>query len=285
LRTALLAFAFAKTTEREFLIRVEDLDQQRIQAAPEIAAGQLRDLEMLGLVSEREVLYQAQRFDLYRGAASTLETYECFCSRAEIAAASQAPHGDYRPYPGTCANLSEAERAFRRKERRPAIRVRANGEKFTVFDRFAGLTTRTVDDFVLIRNDGVPAYNLAVVVDDGEQGVAQVVRGSDLLDSAPRQAWLASRLGYAIPEYVHVGLALEPNGERLAKRNHSTSLQGMLASGWTSAEVFALLSESAGFPPVTTAAQLICELGKDRELLNAPEIAAPWVVSAELLAR
>ena len=141
---------------------------------------------------------------------------------------------------GTCAQLTTAERAARRVARPAAIRVRAGGEQFTIEDRLAGRVTGTVDDFVLFRNDGAPAYNLAVVVDDGLQGVDQVCRGVDLLDSAPRQAWLANRLGFTVPEYLHVGLAINQRGGRLAKRDQPTDLDVDVALGKDAQDHFRL---------------------------------------------
>lgn len=186
LRTALLAWLFARGSGRDFLLRIEDLDTQRVTAAPEVAARQIADLTAIGLDFDGEPVWQSERLASYARAVDRLDSYECFCTRREIAEAASAPHADgYRPYPGTCRDLSEGERAQRRRTRPPAIRVRADGATQTVTDRWAGEVTGVVDDFVVVRNDGVPAYNLAVVVDDVAQGVDQVVRGDDLLSSSP----------------------------------------------------------------------------------------------------
>ena len=135
-------------------------------------------------------------------------TYECFCSRREIAEAASAPHGSVARYPGTCRNLSEAERIDRRLTRQPALRLRADGAMQTMHDVLHGDITAEVDDVVLRRNDGVPAYNLAVVVDDAFSGIDQVVRGDDLLPAAATQAFLAELLGHRPPIYAHVPLAV-----------------------------------------------------------------------------
>ncbi|HSN12176.1 MAG TPA: glutamate--tRNA ligase family protein, partial [Propionibacteriaceae bacterium] len=112
LRTALLAWLFARSTGRRFLLRVEDLDQARVAAAPGVASRQLADLEALGIDHDGEVVRQSERLALYGEALGRLDTYECFCSRREIAESAQAPHGDgHRPYPGTCRDLTESERA------------------------------------------------------------------------------------------------------------------------------------------------------------------------------
>jgi len=279
LRTALLAWSMARTTGRRFLIRVEDLDQARVSAAPGVAARQLEDLAALGIDWDGEVLRQSQRFDLYRQCAANLDTYECFCSRAEIAAASQAPHGDYRPYPGTCASLTDAQRAaLRAAGRTPAIRVRAGGATMTMHDAHAGDVTGAVDDFVLIRGDGTPAYNLAVVVDDGLQGVDQVVRGADLLSSAPRQAWLATQLGFPVPQYAHVGLAVNSQGDRLAKRDGVVTMRALGERGWTPGDVLNLITDSLAWPRVADAAALLDAVGQ-AALMTSPNLWRPWVVT------
>ena len=285
LRTALLAWLMAKSSGRSFLVRIEDLDQARTAAAPGVAARQLSDLTALGIDWDGEVLEQSARFDIYRDFAARLDTYECFCTRAEIAASSQAPHGPWRPYPGTCAHLTSAQRAERRLVRTPAIRVRAGGAttahagqpSMTIHDAHAGDVTGPVDDFVLIRGDGTPAYNLAVVVDDGLQGVDQVVRGADLLDSAPRQAWLATRLGFPVPEYSHVGLAVNAAGARLAKRDGAVSLRALAGLGWTPRDVLWSITDSLGWPRADNAHELL-EAARQSPLLDSPAIWQPWVV-------
>ncbi len=165
---------------------------------------------------------------------------------------------DPRGYPGTCRNLSEETRERRREERPPAIRLRSGVTEFTVHDYFAGEYTGAVDDMVLVRNDGTPAYNLAVVVDDAQQGIDQVVRGDDLLPSAPRQAYLAELLGYRTPEYVHVPLVLGPTGARLAKRDGAVTLEELHALGYSARDVLLWLGESLGVNhPLNTTADLL----------------------------
>ncbi|MEL4505750.1 tRNA glutamyl-Q(34) synthetase GluQRS [Luteococcus sp. H138] len=281
LRTALLAWLWARSQNREFLLRIEDLDQQRVAAAPEVARQQLDDLAALGIDWDGEVLRQSERLQLYRDAAATLETYECFCTRREIAEASQAPNGgpgapSWRPYPGTCANLSSTQRDQRRLTRTPAVRVRAEGASFTIRDEHAGDVSGPVDDFVLFRADGTPAYNLAVVVDDGLQGVGQVLRGDDLLDSSPRQGWLASRLGFCVPEYVHVSLALNAEGQRLAKRDGAVTLADLAGLGHSPADVLGLVCASAGLEKGRDAAAVLARL-RPGDLVN-DLVWTPWVV-------
>ncbi len=246
LRTALLAWMFARASGRGFLMRVEDLDRVR-EGAEE---RQLADLAALGIDWDPPVVRQSERRAVYEEAVAGLVarglTYECFCTRREIAEAASAPHGTPGLYPGTCRRLSDAERAQRRAERPAALRLAAGVAQFTVRDLLHGAYTGPIDDLVLVRNDGVPAYNLAVVVDDGAMGVDQVVRGDDLLASAPRQAYLATLLGLAPPVYAHVPLALNADGKRLAKRDGAVTLAALPARGWSTADVVATIADSLG---------------------------------------
>lgn len=248
LRTALLAWLFARSTGRQFLIRVEDLDRARAGAE----AVQLRDLAAIGIEWHGPVVRQSERTELYGDALRALTgaglTYECYCTRREIQEAPSAPHAPQGAYPGTCRNLTEAERARRRAERPAAIRLRAGVTEWTVADVLHGRYTGLVDDFVLRRNDGVVAYNLAVVVDDAAQGVDQVVRGDDLLPSTPRQAYLAGLLAYRVPEYAHVPLVLNPAGRRLAKRDGAVTLAALAAEGVPAEQVTASLLASLRLP-------------------------------------
>ena len=253
LRTAVLAWLFARRSDRAFLIRMEDLDRVREGSA----ARQLADLAALGLVSDQPVLTQSSRRAAYDGAIATLRAagrvYECFCTRREIQQAASAPHAPQGAYPGTCRNLTDAERDERRRAgRRAALRLRADVATATVHDVLLGPFTGVVDDLVLRRTDGVPAYNLAVVVDDAFQGVDQVVRGDDLLPSSPRQAYLAGLLGVPVPEYVHVPLALGPTGARLAKRDGAVTLRDRLDAGESADDVLAEIARSIGVTEATS---------------------------------
>ncbi|WP_280383205.1 tRNA glutamyl-Q(34) synthetase GluQRS [Nocardia wallacei] len=248
LRTAVLAWLFARSTGRAFRLRVEDLDRVR----PGAEERQLADLAALGLQWDPPVIRQSQCQDRHRAAIDTLTaaglTYECYCTRREIQQAVTAPHGPMGAYPGTCRDLTEAERAARRAEGRPtALRLRSETTEFEVIDEIHGRYRGLVDDLVLRRGDGTPAYNLAVVVDDDAQGIDQVVRGDDLLPSTPRQAYLATLLGLAIPRYAHVPLVLNRGGKRLAKRDGAVTLADRAALGETPRQVFALLADSLGY--------------------------------------
>ncbi|ALC04734.1 Glutamyl-Q tRNA(Asp) synthetase [Corynebacterium deserti GIMN1.010] len=261
LRTALLAWLFARSEGKQFLIRVEDIDEQR--SSRESAESQLADLSALGLDWDGEVLYQSTRYDAYREALEKLDTYECYCSRRDIQEASRAPHAAPGVYPGTCRELKEEERVEKRarlaaQNRNPAIRLRAQVTSFDFYDRLRGPQTGPVDDFILLRGGQEPgwAYNLAVVVDDAYQGVDQVVRGEDLLDSAARQAYLGSLLGTPVPEYIHVPLVLNAHGQRLAKRDGAVTLKEMLIDA-TLPTIFSRLAHSLGYEEVDSAPQLL----------------------------
>jgi glutamyl-tRNA synthetase len=248
LRTALLAWLFARSAGSPFTLRIEDLDPQRSRAEHE--QQQLADLRAIGVDWDSTPVRQSTRTELYRDALAHLEAagrvYPCWCSRAEIRAAAQAPHGELPEgaYPGTCRDLTPSQREQRRREtgRPPALRLDARAERVAVVDRLRGPTEGVVDDFVLWRGDGVAAYNLAVVVDDADQGVAEVVRGADLLDTTPRQILLGRLLGLEDRAYAHVPLVLGPDGERLAKRHGAVTL----GDGWSPGEAVAWMADSLG---------------------------------------
>src|SRR3954469_14152318 len=252
LRTALLAWLFARTAGARFLMRVEDLDTGRVR--PEFEARQLADLRAIGIDWDGAVVRQSERTALYADALARLEgdglVYPCWCTRAEIRRAASAPHAEDLPegaYPGTCLRLTAVERAEReRSARPPALRVRARGARLAFPGRLAGAVEGVVDDFVVRRNDGAFAYNLAVVVDDDEQGVGEVVRGADLLATTARQRWLAGALGLEAPAHAHVPLVLGPDGERLAKRRGGVTLADRAALGQSPEEVRAELAASGG---------------------------------------
>ncbi len=224
LRTALLAWLFARSAGARFVVRNEDLDPGRVR--PGLAERQQADLRAIGLDWDGEVVAQSARGDRYAAAIERLDTYECFCTRAEIREAASAPHVPAGTYPGTCRHLSDAERAQRRAAgRTPALRVRAGDVRVDWTDRLLGPQSGVVDDMVLRRADGAFAYNLAVVVDDAAQGIGEVVRGDDLADTTHRQLWLAGALGVAAPSHAHVPLVLGADGARLAKRHGSVTLE------------------------------------------------------------
>jgi glutamyl-tRNA synthetase len=251
LRTALLAWLFARSAGSRFLIRIEDLD--RAASRDSHVRAHLDDLRSLGLDWDGEVVRQSERFDRYGAALERLEDagllYECYCTRREVLEAATAPH-EHLPegaYPGTCRGLSGSERARRRREgRTAALRLDAGAPLVEFDDRLHGRCRGVVDDFVVRRRDGVPAYNLAVVVDDADQGIEEVVRGDDLLAGTPRQVLLTRLLGVDTPGYAHVPLVLGPDGERLAKRHGAVTLADRLALGETASAVRSRLAASLG---------------------------------------
>jgi len=270
LRTAVLAWLFARSTGRRFLIRVEDLDDR---THDHVARRQLADLAAIGVTWDTEPQWQSAHPARYDQAIDHLVerglVYECYCSRRDILTAPRAPHAPQGAYPGTCRNLDAAHRAARRADGRPpALRLRADTAEYTVTDLVHGSCTGVVDDLVLRRGDGVPAYNLAVVVDDAAASIDQVVRGDDLLSSSPRQAYLGSLLGYAQPVYAHVPLVLNAEGKRLAKRDGAVTL-AELGPG----RAFAAITESLGWPS-TDMAELLAQFDPG-ELPREPWIYQP----------
>lgn len=252
LRTALAAWLFARASASRFAMRIDDLDSGR--SREHFVGEQLDDLAALGIDWDGEPLRQSARADAYAAAIEQLDAagrvYPCWCTRAEIREAASAPHGPLPEgaYPGTCRDLTAAQRAAREATgRTPALRVRADAATVTVEDRLAGTVTGVIDDFVVRRADGDHAYNLAVVVDDAAQGVEEVVRGADLLDSTPRQLWLARTLGLPAPRsYAHVPLVLGADGARLAKRHGAVTLADQAAQGHDATAVRGMLAASLG---------------------------------------
>lgn len=197
----------AKSAGGKWLVRIEDVDEAR--TVPGAANGMLHLLEQLGMEWDGEVVYQSNRKHLYREAMAALGdfAYPCSCSRREIESI----------YRGTCRNGAKGEAK--------SIRVRVGDEKISFADliqgEYAQHLEKDVGDFVLFRADGFFAYQLAVVVDDWEQGVTRVVRGADLLDSTPRQIHLQKHLGFDIPVYAHLPIAVNEQGEKLSKQTHA----------------------------------------------------------------
>ena len=280
LRTALLAWLFARSQGARFLVRIEDLDPQR--SRPEYERSQLADLRAIGIDWDEEPVRQSERTALYREALAELDragrVYPCWCTRAEIRAAAEAPHeplaeGAYR---GTCRRLTTAERAERARTavRPPALRLHAGAEYVSFSDRLQGDAGGTADDLVLFRGDGTPAYNLAVVVDDVEQRIGEIVRGADLLGSTPGQLLLTRLLGASPPRYAHVPLVLGADGARLAKRHGAVTLARRAALGETAADSVAWMAYSLGLAlpgePVTATA--LVERFDPERLPREPEV-------------
>jgi glutamyl-tRNA synthetase len=251
LRTALLAWLFARSQEAAFVVRVEDLDTGRVR--PGLAEAQLDDLAALGLDWDGLVVRQSERLERYDDALDRLDAdgllYPCYCTRAEIRQSASAPHGPLPDgaYPGTCRELTLRQRGEReRAGRPPALRLRAGGALVAFTDRLLGEHRAVVDDLVVRRNDGTAAYNLAVVVDDTAQGVGQVVRGADLLETTARQLHVRALLGGPDVTHAHVPLVLGPDGARLAKRHGAVTLAQRAAAGQSPLQVRSELAASIG---------------------------------------
>ncbi|HEY6541317.1 MAG TPA: tRNA glutamyl-Q(34) synthetase GluQRS [Ktedonobacteraceae bacterium] len=263
LRTALLAWLFARCAGGQFVLRVEDLDRPRMRQGA--TQRMLDDLRWLGIdwdegpdvggpyapyiQSERQALYIANMQRLQEVGL----LYPCYCSRAEIARAASAPHEDEGPrYPGTCRHLSEKQRReLEAAGRRPSLRFRVDDERVVTFhDLLAGRqqqhVQKVVGDFIVRRADGIFAYQFAVVVDDALMHITQVVRGADLLASTARQILLYEALSSPVPAFAHVPLVLGGEGKRLSKRLQSEGLEPLRVAGATPARVVGQLASSCG---------------------------------------
>jgi glutamyl-tRNA synthetase len=262
-RTALLAWLAARASGGSYIMRVEDLDGPRVR--PGMEARILDELRWLGLDWDEGPdvggpvgpYRQSERLDRYAAALERLRAagavYPCDCSRAEIAGAAQAPHGpgDEGPrYPGTCRALAPGAAGARAARRPPAWRLRVPEGEVAFDDGVHGPQRRDVaaetGDFVVARADGIPAYQLAVVVDDAAMGVEEVVRGDDLLGSTARQLLLYRALGLRAPRFAHVPLVNGEDGARLAKRHGALSLGELRERGADPRAVVGLLAASAG---------------------------------------
>lgn len=265
LRTALLAWLYARRAGGQFVLRIEDLDLPRVREHS--AERMLSDLRWIGLDWDEgpdcsgpyAPYVQSQRLDIYQHYLQRLQDagliYPCYCSRAEIAHAASAPQQgmDEGPrYPGTCRKLTQAQRQQHEASgRRPSLRFRVADDRIVSFtDLIAGPMTQhvqqAVGDFIVRRSDGIFAYQFAVVVDDALMYINQVVRGADLLSSTARQILLYEALGFPIPIFAHVPLVLDELGKRLAKRDQSTGLEPLRASGATPLQIVGQLAASCG---------------------------------------
>lgn len=244
--TALLAWLSVRSKGGSLLLRIEDLDPDRSKA--EFIDAIYDDLLWLGLDWDAEMPLQSTRAAVYHQAFERLPVYPCYCSRNELHAAS-APHAsDGRLiYAGTCRNLTQAQRA--QQTRPPAWRVRVSEETVSFRDGVFGTLRQNLatecGDFILRRSDGVYAYQLAVVCDDADGGVTEVVRGCDLLDSTPRQIWLDRQLGFPVPQFYHVPLLVASDGRRLSKREKGLDM-AHLRQTRSPQELIGLLAFAAG---------------------------------------
>lgn len=259
---ALLSWLSARRQGGAWLLRIEDLDRGRCRS--EYAKLLMDDLQWLGLDWDEGPYCQSERHDLYERCFNQLDTYPCFCSRADLLSAS-APHASdgRRIYGGVCRGLTVAERDRLMAVRRPAWRVRVPERHIEFDDLHYGLQRVSLadewGDFVVRRADGSFAYQLAVVIDDALMGVTEVVRGVDLLSSTAPQLWLYGELGLAAPRFGHVPLLCNAAGQRLCKRDKSLDM-GELRRLHSPRRVLGQLAFYAGLLPApveVSAEQLI----------------------------
>jgi len=263
LRTALLAWLFARCSDGQFVLRIEDLDRPRVH--PGASERMLFDLHWLGLdwdegpdIGGSYAPYiQSERQEIYTTHLQRLQDkgliYPCYCSRAEIARAASAPHGNEGPrYPGTCRYLTQAQRRqHEAQNRRPSMRFRVDDARIVSFtDLVIGpaeqQVQQTVGDFIVCRSDGIFAYQFAVVVDDALMHINQVVRGVDLLESTARQILLFEALGFEVPTFAHVPLLLDKHGKRFSKRLQSAGLEPLRMAGVTAIQVVGKMAAECG---------------------------------------
>jgi glutamyl-tRNA synthetase len=268
-RTFLVNWLLAQQRGWKIILRIEDLDGPRIK--PNADRQAIEDLQWLGINWDEGAIYQSTRLEKYKAAITQLIernfAYPCVCSRSEIIQAASAPHPEDGSsiYPGTCRGKFKSLEEAQLISGRPAALRFAVSDRIVEFtDHFAGEqrfdVNRQLGDFVIAKNDGTPAYQLAVVVDDADMNVTDVVRGDDLLDSTPRQILLYEALGLKnrIPNYYHLPLITGPDGRRLAKRHGDTRLSYYRNLGVPASRILSLLARWCG----------IAAFNMDQMLLN-----------------
>ena len=257
-RTFLVNWLLARQQGWKIVLRIEDLDGPRIKRGADQQA--IDDLRWLGIDWDDGPIYQSNRRERYGSAVELLLkqklAYPCICTRKEVDSAASAPHAEdgAAVYPGTCRDrFTSIEEAMRHSNgRQPAIRFDTRGKRIDFTDVFSGPhhfdVERQLGDFVIAKGDGTPAYQLAVVIDDADMGVTDIVRGDDLLDSTPRQLLLyhALNLHDRIPRYAHLPLVIGPDGRRLAKRHGDTRIASYREAGVSASRVLALLAGGCG---------------------------------------
>ena len=281
LRTALASWLSARAAGRRWLIRMEDVDGPRCRR--DLGEVQVRDLATLGLDSDAPVVWQSERSDRYGAVLEELHRagrlYPCACSRKDLQALASAPHVEdgLRPYPGRCRG--KAWEGFDR-----ALRLRLPEGSVTWEDRVLGPQQddpiALTGDPLLFRRDGCFAYHLAVVVDDGDQGVSEVVRGGDLRAVTATQIRLQEALGLQRPAYAHLGMVLGPDGGRLGKRAGALGLEALAARGVGAAEVLGWLGWSLGClaePQPCRAPELVPNFRWDRVPAGDLRVPMGWV--------
>lgn len=287
-RSLLIAWLDARSRGGSVLLRIEDLDQPR---AVEGADREIvDDLLWLGLDWSNELTpeyYQSNRFGIYAEHLADLRdrglVYPCYCSRRELREAASAPHGKGGRYPGTCRDLSEDERMSRAKKKDPAWRFRVEpGKRIAFVDRLHGAIEHDLfdetGDFIVARSDGIPSYQLAVILDDIAMGVDDVIRGDDLLDSTPRQMRLYRAFDAPAPSYLHLPLMHDAEGRRLSKRTGAEPLGSFRERGYRPDEIIGYLAATIGLldnPSPISAVNLLDRYAVDRLHRKTPYIPMP----------
>ncbi len=263
-RTYLLAWLSARSQDGSIQLRIEDIDKTRVR--PEVTQQIIDDLTWLGLVWDEGPIHQSSRYSRHQEALQTLIekglVFPCTCTRKDVFIASSAPHlEDAEPvYPGTCRGKTSSDAlTFSQENSLFALRYRVQTTPhFT--DEFRGFVQLDLQqdggDFIVWKQSGEPAYQLAVAVDDGELGITEVIRGDDLLASTPRQLLIYQALGLPEPKFYHVPLVVDATGRRLAKRNNDIKLSALREKGYTPEQVLGLLAHSCGWLPKTEAISL-----------------------------
>lgn len=270
-RTALVTWLRARLAGGAIVMRVEDVDAPRVREGSEVSI--LADHEWLGLDWDEGPAHQSARLGRYDEVLAELagRTFLCTCTRKEVHEAS-APHGDPGVYPGTCREGPT------HPERDAAIRFRMDASPAPFRDALHGVVDGGhADDFVLRRRDGLHAYQLAVVVDDHDMGITEVVRGDDLLSSTPRQIALYEALGWEPPAWLHVPLVVGEDGARLAKRHGAIAIGAYREAGWSPERLLGMLAASLGLLDTPRAAELDELLERFGRLGVATVASAPFV--------
>ena len=265
-RTALATWVRARQQNGAIVMRIEDLDPPRVVKGSAEAICETH--RWLGLGWDEGPVFQSQRDDLYETFFAHLNQmghlYPCTCTRKDVAEVASAPHGDLGPiYPGTC-RLSVSH-----LDRKPAYRFKMPQPSPAFVDRVAGVVDvdKAPGDFVLRRADGLWSYQFAVVVDDVEMKITEVIRGDDLLVSTPRQIALYRALGQKAPAFAHLPLVVSAQGDRLATRSHATPVDTYRTSGWKASQIIGILAHSLGYidslEPITV--EKVLQIADDRE--------------------
>jgi glutamyl-tRNA synthetase len=265
-RTALFNWLFARHCSGSFILRIEDTDF--VRSSEEMVEGILKGLRWLGLTWDEGPYFQSQRLDCYRNFAAKLvesgSAYRCFCSVEEGTARKSYQENQPQTHEHRCAVLTREESDRRALAQEPfAIRFRVPADKTSFNDHVFGnieIDNANLEDFVLLRSDGIPTYHLGVVVDDLDMGITHVIRGADHISNTPKQILLYQAVGAALPEFAHLPLILGPDRQRLSKRHGATSVMAYAQMGYLAEAFFNFLALLGWFP------------GDDREILSRSEL-------------